>query len=85
MVEPLDLAAPRGLEQRLRPDHVRAEEAAGIDHGQRVVRLGGEVDDHPDLLVPQCSLGQVGVRDVALDEDDPVVEVGEALAGCPRT
>ena len=68
MVEPLDAGAAGGLEHRLRADHVRPEEAPRVDDGERVVRLGGEVDDHLDPLVAQRLLGELVVRDVALHE-----------------
>ena len=41
------------------------------------MRLGGEVDDRVDLLAPQRLLGGLRVADVALDEDDPVLDVGQ--------
>ena len=58
-------APARGLEQRLRPEDVGAEEAAGVDHGEAVVRLGGEVDEHVDVLLGEQPLGRVEVADVA--------------------
>ena len=65
------------LEHGLGPEHVGAEEEARVQHGQRVVRLGGEVDDRVDRLAPQRLLGGRRVADVALDEDDPVLDVGQ--------
>ena len=41
----------RGLEQGLRAEDVGAEEAAGIEDAETVVRLGGEVDDRVDALL----------------------------------
>ena len=49
--------APRRLEQRLRAEDVRAEEARRVDHREAVVRLGGEVDDDVDLLLREQPLG----------------------------
>jgi hypothetical protein len=44
------------------------------------VRLGGEVHDHVDPLIAKCLLDQLEVADVALHEDDPILEVAKALA-----
>ena len=68
------------VEERLRPQHVRPEEPRRVDHGQRVVRFGSEIDDGVDLVLPQRSLGELAVADVPLDEDDPVLHRREALA-----
>ena len=66
VVEALDAGGARGVEQRLRPEDVRAEEARRVDDGEAVVGLGGEVDDDLDRLVPQRPLGELAVADVAL-------------------
>ena len=78
VVEARHLRLPCRLEHGLGPENVRAEEQPGVEHGQRVVRLGGEVDDRVDPLAPQGLLGGRGVTDVSLDEDDPVLDVGQA-------
>ena len=39
--------------------------------------LGGEVDNGVDLLAPQRLFGRGRVADVPLDEDDPVLDVGQ--------
>ena len=70
----------RCVEQRLGPDHVRAEEAARVDDGEAVVRLGGEVDDDLGALVLEEPAPEVGVGDVALDERDPLLDVLEVRA-----
>ena len=78
VVETPDTGLPGRLEHRLGPEDVRAEEEARVEHGQRVVRLGGEVDDGVDPLAPQRLLGGDRIADVPLDEDDPVLDVGQA-------
>ena len=40
----------------------------GIEHGEAVVRLGGEVDDDVDLVLGERARREVEVGDVALDE-----------------
>ena len=67
-MEPLDAATARRLEQELCSDDVRASEEARVDHGEAVVRLGGEVDDHVDLVLAERALREIEVGDVALDE-----------------
>ena len=42
--------------------------------------LGSKVDDDLDLLVAQRAFGEIAVADVSLDEDDPLLDVGEARA-----
>ena len=78
VVEARHAGLPGGFEHGLGPDDVRPEEQARVEHGQRVVRLGGEVDDRVDVLTTQRLLGHRLVADVALDEDDPVLDVGQA-------
>jgi hypothetical protein len=68
---------PRRLEQSLRPQHVRAEEAPRVEHGEAVVRLGREVDDGVDRPLAEDPLDELAVGNVALDEADPVLDVGE--------
>ena len=80
VVKALHAHRPRDVEQGLRPENVRPEEAARIDDCERVVRLGREVDDDVDLLVAEDALGEVAVRDVPVGENDPVVDVREARA-----
>jgi hypothetical protein len=71
----------RGLEQGLRAEDVGAEEAAGVEDGEAVVRLGGEVDDRVDALLGEEPLGGVKVADVADREPDAeLVEVAR-IAG----
>ena len=76
-MEPLHARRTSGLQERLRPERVRAEEPARIDDREAVVRLGGEVDDHPDLLAPHRALRKLAVADVSLDERDPVLDRGQ--------
>ena len=76
----LDAGVARGVEQDLRADDVRPEEASGIDHRETVVRLGGEVDDDVDPLVLEHFTCELGVADVALHEGDPGSHVVEACA-----
>ena len=52
VMEAVDPDAASRLEQRLRADDVGAEERPGVDHGQAVVRLGGEVHDDVDPFAP---------------------------------
>ena len=68
------------LQQRLRAQDVGAEEASRVEHGETVVRLGGEVDDHVDRLPLQHRSHDVGVADVCLHERDPGFDVGEVRA-----
>ena len=71
----------RGLEQGLRAEDVGAEETAGVEDGEAVVRLGGEVDDRVDALLGEQPLGRVEVADVADREPDAeLVEVAR-IAG----
>ena len=58
-------------------DHVGAEEQPRVEHGQAVVGFGGEVDDGVDPLLPDGLLGLSAVADITLDEDDPVLDVGQ--------
>ena len=80
VVEALDAGRTRRVEERLRSEDVRAEEARRVDDCERVVRLRREVDDDVDLVLPQGRLGELAVADVALDEDDPLLDGREALA-----
>ena len=80
VVEALHSRSARRLEQRLRAEHVRAEEARRIDDGERVVRLGGEVDDDLGPVVAQRRLRELPVADVALYERDAILDPREALA-----
>ena len=80
MVEAPDPGAARGLEHGLGADHVGAEEATRVDDRERVVRLGGEVDDHLDSLVAQRLLGEPVVGDIALHERN-VIRKALAVAG----
>ena len=82
-MEALDRSRLAGsVKERLRPDHVRVEEAARVDDSEVVVRLGREVDDDLGALVSE-ETPEVGVGNVALDERDPLLDVFEAR-GCPR-
>ncbi len=68
------------LGQGLGAEHVGPEEPGRVEDGQAVVRLGGEVDDHVDLVLGQGLGHRLEVADVALDEVHPalqVVEVGQ--------
>ena len=84
VVEARDAAVARGLEQRLRAEHVGAEEASRVEHREAVVRLGGEVHDHVDRLALEHRGDEIEVADVALDERDAVVDVGEVRRGSRR-
>ena len=44
------------------------------------MRLGREVDDGVDVVLPQRRLGELAVADVTLDEDDAILDGREALA-----
>ena len=78
VVEPRDLGLARGLEHGLGPEHVGAEETARVEDGQAVVGLGGEVDDRVDVgAARRVAQGEIAVAHVAVDEDDPVLEVDE--------
>ena len=79
VVEAADADPLRRLEQGLGAEDVGAEEAAGVDDREAVVRLGREVHDDVDALLAQQTLGQVEVADVALDERERALDVGEAL------
>jgi hypothetical protein len=65
VVEAGDATPARRLEQRLRAERVGAEEAAGIEDGEAVVRLRREVDDDLDLLVREHAFHELEVADVA--------------------
>ena len=66
------------LEHGLGPEHVGPEEPARVEHGQAVVGLGGEVHDRVDLVLAEGLEGELAVADVAVDEGDPVLDVGQA-------
>ncbi len=95
VVEAAQAGAARGFEQRLRAEHVRAEEAARVDDRVAVVGLRGEVDDDVDRVLLERPLDQLAVRDVALDQRDAVrhvlahagvreqVEDDDVVAGMP--
>ena len=68
---------PGGLEHRLRAEHVGTEEQTGVEHGQAVVGLGGEVDHRVDGVLAQPGRGKLAVANVTLDEDDAVLDVGQ--------
>ena len=74
-MEALEADAPRCLEERLRAEHVRTEEAAGIEDGVAVVRLGGEVDDDVHRMLLERPLDEVAVADVSFDQRDAVGNV----------
>ncbi len=80
VVEPGHLGLTGGLEHGLGPDDVGPEEPAGVDHGQAVVGLGGEMDDRVDVVRPQGLEGELPVAHVAVDEGDPVLDVGQVGA-----
>ena len=63
------------FEQRLRAEHVRAEEAPRVDYGVAVVGLRREVDHDVDRVLLECPLHQLAVRDVPLDQRDAVRHV----------
>ena len=75
-----DAAVARRLEQRLRAEDVREQEANRVEHREAVVRLGGEVHDDVDRLAFEHGGDEIEVADVTLDEGDPVVDVGEVVA-----
>ena len=85
VVEARHARAPRRLQQRLRPEHVGAEEARRLDDREAVVRLGGEIDDGVDLLPLEQPLAELEVGDVALHELDLLLDRGEAApVACVR-
>ena len=65
------------LGQCLGTEHVGPEEAGRVQDGQAVVRLGGEVDDHVDLMLGQRLGHAFEITDVSLDEHDPIFDIGE--------
>src|SRR5581483_5492199 len=77
VVEALHTDAARRLEERLRAEDVRPEEADRFDDGEAVVRLGGEVHDDVDRLGLEQALAELEVRNVAFDERRLRVDVGE--------
>ena len=79
-MEARDATVARRLEQRLRPEHVREQEAGRVEHREAVVRLGGEVHDDVDGLALEHGGNEIEVADVALDEGDAVVDVGQVVA-----
>src|SRR5215218_4423145 len=70
VMETADPDSARGLEQRLRTDHIGAKEDPGIENRETVVRLGGEVHDHVDPMATEELLRQIEVADVTLHEAD---------------
>ncbi len=76
-MEALDAHIPGRLQQRLRPEHVRAEEPAWVDDGETVVGLGCEVHDDVDATSRDQCPDKPEVADVALYELDAVLDVGE--------
>ena len=54
----------RRIEQRLRPERVGAEEAAGVDHSEAVVRFGREVNDSIRVFFERFHYGRA-IRYVA--------------------
>jgi hypothetical protein len=80
VVEAFDADPPRHLEKDLRTDDVRAEETGGVEHGEAVVRLCREVDHDVDLPILERGSGELGIGDVAVYEDKPILQIGEALA-----
>ena len=81
MVEAGHPGLTRRLEQGLGADHVGAEEPAGLEDGQAVVGLRGEVDDDLGPLALEDPLHQLEVADVAFDEADPVPDGLERRQG----
>ena len=79
-MEALDLGLARRLEQELRAEDVRPREQARIDDREAVVRLGREVDDDVDLVLEEDVLDEVDVRDVRLDERNPLLRALEVGA-----
>ena len=75
MVETADSAAARRLEQLLRPQHVRPGEQRRVLHCEAVVGLGGEVDDHVEVVLGERLLDQLEVADVSVDEGHGVRDV----------
>ena len=73
---------PRGLEQREGADQVGAHEGAGVLERVVVVRLGREV--HHDVGVGDEPVDQRGVRDVPLDEGDPLHRARRGMRSSPR-
>ena len=76
-MKPPHLGLAGRLQHGLRAEHVGAEEQSGVEDGQAVVRLGRKVDDGVDLVGPQRLLGQRTVANVAVHEDDPVLDIGQ--------
>ena len=77
VVEPGHAVAAGRLGQGLGAQHVGPEEPGRVQDGQAVVGLGGEVDDDVDLVLGQGLGHHLEVADVALDEGDPVLDVGQ--------
>ena len=75
-----DAALAGGLEQRLCPEHVGADESAWIQHGEAVVRLGGEIHDHVDRFALEDVGHEIEIADVTLDEGEPAFDVDEIVA-----
>src|SRR2546425_11867514 len=66
VMEPYRACSASSLEQRLGSQDIRMEEAAGIEHGEAVVRFGCEVDDDVQLMLAQGGLDESQIGDVAL-------------------
>jgi len=77
VVEAGHAVAPGGLGQGLGAEHVGLEEPGRIEDGQAVVGLGGEIDDHVDLVLGQGLADAFEISDVPLDEGDPVLDVDQ--------
>ncbi len=79
-MEALDARRARCVQQRLRPEDVRAEEPGRVDDGERVVGLGREVHDDLGAVLPKRRLGELPIADVPLDERDPALDRRKVLA-----
>ncbi len=79
VVETLHVGPPARVEEHLGAQHVGAEEPSRIQHGEAVVRLGGEVHHHLDLMLGEDLRGVFRVSDVPADQSDPVGHVGQVL------
>ena len=74
-MEPAHADPSCGLAEALGAEHIGAEEAGRLEHGEAVVRLGGEVHDDVDTVLLQVAGDLVGVADVGLDERHPIEAV----------
>ena len=83
VMEPGHAVTSGSLGEGLGAEHVGPEESGRVEDGQAVVRLGGEVDHHVDLVLGQRLGHDLEITDVPLDEHDPILDISQ-IGPVPR-